>query len=308
MPNYLITGGAGFIGSHLVRALLAGGHRVRVLDDLSTGRASNLDAVSGDIEFIEGSIVDREIVDRAMQGCDFCLHQAALPSVPRSVKDPWTSNRTNVEGSLNVFLAARDAGVGRVVYASSSSVYGDAESMPVVETMPRQPLSPYAVSKATVESYADSFSRLYDLQLVGLRYFNVFGPRQDPDSPYAAVIPKFIRRLQSGEAPQIYGDGMQARDFTFIDNVVSANLLATELDEPLSGVFNVACGQSVTLLDMVAALQPMLGVNIEPEFLPPRAGDIRKSWANIDAARATFGYSPKVEFEEGLRRTAEAME
>jgi len=308
MPTYLVTGGAGFIGSHLVRALLEAGHGVRVLDDLSTGHAAHLDAVREDIAWFEGSIVDRDLVSKAVQGCDFCLHQAALPSVPRSVQDPWTSNRINVEGSLNVLLAARDAGLRRVVYASSSSVYGDAPTMPVFERLPRQPLSPYAVSKAAVEAYAESFTRLYDLELVGLRYFNVFGPRQDPDSPYAAVIPKFIRRLRAGEPPEIYGDGQQARDFTYVDNVVSANLLASELDAPLSGVFNVACGTSITLIETVTALQRTLGTDIAPEFLPPRPGDIQRSWANVEAARDAFGYQPVVEFEEGLRRTVEAIE
>ncbi|MBI1320380.1 MAG: NAD-dependent epimerase/dehydratase family protein [Candidatus Hydrogenedens sp.] len=305
MARYLITGGAGFIGSHLAAALAASGHAVRVIDNLSTGRREKLDGIEA--EFIQGDILDTDALAGAMAGQDYCLHLAALPSVPRSIQDPRASNRANVEGSINVFLAARDAGVKRVVYASSSSVYGNAATMPLVETLPRQPLSPYAVSKATVEWYAASFQALYGIELVGLRYFNVFGPRQDPDSPYAAVIPKFIRRILAGEAPEIYGDGKQARDFTFVDNVVSANLKACAAGDNIGGIYNVACGDSISLLDLCGLLGQVLHTRVLPVLLPPRAGDIRRSWADITAARAAFGYEPVVAFEDGLRRTADSL-
>jgi len=307
MAEFLITGGAGFIGSHLAAALLHQHRTVRVFDNFSTGNRSKLKKIASEIEVVEGDILDRDALAAAMAGCDYCLHQAALPSVPRSVNDPWASNRANVEGSINVFLAARDAGVKRVIYASSSSVYGNADTMPLVETLPRRPLSPYAVSKAAVELYAASFQSLYGIELVGLRYFNVFGPQQDPDSPYAAVIPKFIRRVLAGEPPEIYGDGTQARDFTYVDNVVSANLKACAAPGPLGGVYNAACGNSISLLELCEMLGTTLGRALEPVFLPARAGDIRRSWADIGAARDVFGYEPVVDFAEGLRHTAEAL-
>ena len=307
MAQYLVTGGAGFIGGHLARRLCRDGHEVRILDDFSTGKRGNLDGLEDSVEIIEANILDRDAVRSAMRGVEVCLHQAALPSVPRSVADPWTSNRVNVEGTLNVFLAARDARVRRVVYASSSSVYGDADSYPVHEQMPRRPLSPYAVSKATAELYAESFSRLYGIDFVGLRYFNVFGPRQDPDSPYAAVIPKFITAMKRGERPVIFGDGQQARDFSAVANVVEANLKAASAPGNISGVYNVACGEPITLLQLVDALNAALGSNIEPELASPRDGDIKLSWAAIERARQAFGYEPVVTFEEGLEETVVSL-
>lgn len=308
MARYLVTGGAGFIGGHLARCLCRDGHEVRILDDFSTGKRGNLEGFEDSVEIFEASILDRDAVRSAMQGVEVCLHQAALPSVPRSVADPWSSNRVNVEGTLNVFLAARDAGVRRVVYASSSSVYGDADSYPAHEQMPRRPLSPYAVSKATTELYAESFVRLYGQDIVGLRYFNVFGPRQDPDSPYAAVIPRFIRAMRRGERPVIFGDGHQARDFTAVGNVVSANLKAAEAPGAIAGVYNIACGKPVTLLQLVEALNAALGSNIAPELASPRDGDIKLSWAAIERARQVFGYEPIVSFEEGLKETVASLQ
>lgn len=332
MAAYLVTGGAGFIGSHLVHALLARGDDARVLDDFSTGRRSNLAEVEGRIELIEGSICDREVVARAMAGVECCFHQAAIPSVPRSVADPWASNRANVEGTLNVFLAARDAGVRRVVFASSSSVYGNTATYPVHEELPLAPISPYGVSKAACEMYARAFAGLYDIDLVGLRYFNVFGPRQDPESQYAAVVPLFIKAMLAGERPPVNGDGGQSRDFTFVENVVAANLAAANFAVAnsaagklhvanlaganvaagdnagrLSGVYNVACGAASSVLDVVAHLNRILGTAIEPVFRPARPGDIRRSLADIRKASAAFGYRPQVGLEEGLRRTVAWM-
>ncbi|HNR31493.1 MAG TPA: SDR family oxidoreductase [Candidatus Hydrogenedentes bacterium] len=303
MARYLVTGGAGFIGSNMARALVARGEQVRVLDDFSTGRRINLGDIARDVEVVEGSICDPDVVKRAMTSVAYCLHLAAIPSVPRSVADPLRSNRVNVEGSLNVILAARDAGVRRVVYASSSSVYGNAPPGRLVEDLPRAPVSPYGVSKAATEMYAETFNRLYDLELVGLRYFNVFGPRQDPDSPYAAVIPIFIRALRAGLRPPVHGDGRQSRDFTYVDNVVEANLRACACPERIAGVYNVACGATASVLDLVATLNSVLGTRLEPEFLPARPGDIRDSQADIRRAGRAFGYAPQVSLREGLERT-----
>lgn len=303
MATYLVTGGAGFIGSNLVHALLAEGHAVRVLDDFSTGRRDNLREVANAIALTEGSILDRECLAGVMAGVDYCLHQAALPSVPRSVADPWTSNRTNVEGALNVFLAARDAGVKRTVFASSSSVYGNAHPMPLREDMTPAPRSPYAITKATDEQYARVFGELYGMELVGLRYFNVFGPRQDPASQYAAVVPIFLRHMLAGSAPPVHGDGQQARDFCFIDNVVHANLAACAHPAPLGGVYNIACGESHTVCDLVQYLNELLGTDLAPAFAASRAGDIRQSWADISRAGAAFGFAPRVRVREGLERT-----
>ncbi|MBP8130433.1 MAG: SDR family oxidoreductase [Candidatus Hydrogenedentes bacterium] len=304
MARYLVTGGAGFIGSNLVRALLARGEQVRVLDDFATGRRVNIAEVTDRVDVVEGSICDADAVRRAMSGVDYCLHLAAIPSVPRSVADPLRSNRVNVEGTLQVFLAARDAEVKRVVYASSSSVYGNAPPGPLAEGLPRAPVSPYGVSKAAAEMYAETFSRLYGVDLVGLRYFNVFGPRQDPNSPYAAVIPIFIRALRGGRRPPVHGDGGQSRDFTFVDNVVEANLLACACPGRIAGVYNVACGDSTPVLGLADMLNAILGTRIEPEYLPARPGDIRDSRADISRARQAFGYVPRVSLREGLERTA----
>jgi len=303
MAAFLITGGAGFIGSNLAHALAAQGESVRILDDFSTGRRRNLEGLGSRVEIIEGSVCDRAILDEAMRGVRYCFHQAAIPAVPRSIAAPEATNRANVEGTLNVFLAARAAGVERVTYASSSSVYGNAQIFPLAETLPRAPISPYAVSKAAAEMYAEVFSDLYGLDLVGLRYFNVFGPRQDPHSDYAAVIPRFIVHLLRGEAPIIFGDGAQARDFTFVDNVVDANLRASRASGPLRGVYNIACGHPVSVLDLAQSLGRLTGVPVPPEFHPARPGDILRSWADIGKAQAAFGYRPSVSLEEGLERT-----
>ena len=303
MACFLVTGGAGFIGSNLVVALVKAGHSVRVLDDYSTGRPENLRDCPGTIEVFEGSICDRDLVAAAMAGVDFCLHQAAVPSVPRSIKDPWKSNRANVEGSINVFLAARDAGVKRVVFASSSSVYGRSRKLPLREDQPVNPISPYGTSKAAAEFYARVFADLYGLDIVGLRYFNVFGPRQDPTSQYAAVVPNFISRMLTGESPEVDGDGRQARDFSFIENVISANLKACLCDGPLAGIYNVACGTSTSILGLVEMLNAILGTSLEPIHRAAREGDIRDSLADITRAGKAFGYEPVVDVETGLRRT-----
>lgn len=270
MARYLVTGGAGFIGSHLVRALIARGNAVGVLDDFSTGKRENLVGVEPLVELFEGDILDRDLVARAMRGADYCLHQAAIPSVPRSVADPWTTNRANVEGTLNVLVAARDAGVRRVVFASSSSIYGHAETMPVHEGLPRAPISPYGVSKATDELYADVFSEIYGLDVVALRYFNVFGPRQDPGSAYAAVLPIFLEKMLRGERPPVHGHGHQARDFTFVDNVVQANLRACQVEGAIAGAYNIACGNSTSVLELVDMLNALLGTTLPRSPARPR--------------------------------------
>lgn len=304
MARFLITGGAGFIGSNCVRFLLDTAHDVVVLDDFSTGRRENLRDISGHIEVIEGSICDKETAACAMRGVDYCMHLAAVPSVPRSVSDPWTSNRVNVEGAINVFIAARDAGVQRIVFASSSSVYGDANVMPLHEALSRAPISPYGVSKACSEHYAEVFSSLYDMDIVCFRYFNVFGPRQNPASQYAAVVPRFITQLLRNEAPIIFGDGLQSRDFTFVENVARANLQACLAPGRIAGIYNIACGGAVSVLELAQALGAILGVSVTPAFQPARSGDIMHSLADISRARETLGYAPTVSLEEGLRRTA----
>lgn len=303
MSKFVVTGGAGFIGSHLVRALIARGNAVTVVDDFSTGKRENLQGVESLVELLEGSIEDRALLAHAMRDADYCLHQAAIPSVPRSVADPWASNRANVEGTLNVFVAARDAGVKRVAFASSSSVYGNTDQVPVHEGLPRAPISPYGVTKATDELYAEVFSGLYGLDVVALRYFNVFGPRQAPDSAYAAVIPIFLQHMLRGERPPVHGHGHQARDFTFVDNVVQANLRACQVEGSIAGVYNIACGASTSVVELVAALNALLNTQLAPDHQPARAGDILRSWADISKARKTFGYAPMVTLNEGLEKT-----
>ena len=303
--RYLVTGGAGFIGSHIVDELVRRGETVRVLDNLATGKRENLADAWDRIEFIEGSLTDPATVQRAMQGVNYVLHQGALPSVPRSVADPATSHEVNVTGTVNVLIAARDAGVQRLVYAASSSAYGNSPTLPKCEDMPTNPLSPYAVSKLAGEHYCRAFHQVYGLETVCLRYFNVFGPRQDPKSQYAAVIPRFIEMMRRGEPPTIYGDGSQSRDFTYVANVVQANLLAATAPGAAGRVVNVACGQRHTLLDLVAALNRLLGTDLEPAFQPDRAGDVKHSLADIGAAKELLGYEMLVPFEEGLRRTVE---
>lgn len=314
MSSYLITGGAGFIGSNLVEATLRQGHRVRVLDDFSTGRRKNLaeaDAWSADsggaLEILEGDIRRDDICRAAVEGVDYVLHQAAIPSVQRSVQDPRSSHDVNCNGSLNLLLAARDAKVSRFVFASSSSIYGESESLPKVETMPDAPISPYGLQKQAAESYCRLFHSLYGLPTVALRYFNVFGPRQDPASEYSAVIPLFITAAKAGNAPTIFGDGEQTRDFTYIDNVVQANLKACEAKEPAFGrAFNVGCGVRISLNELVRQIGEQLGRAVEAKHADPRPGDIRHSLASIDAAREALAFDPDVDVSEGLRRTVGA--
>ncbi|MEP0846481.1 MAG: SDR family oxidoreductase [Phycisphaerae bacterium] len=305
MSVHLVTGGAGFIGSHIVRSLVADGLRVRVLDDFSTGRRRNLADVAQRVEVIEGSICDPAAVKSAMRGVETVFHLAARSSVPRSVEQPAETNEVNVNGTLNLLLAARDAGVRRFVYSSSSSAYGETPKLPKVETDAPAPLSPYAVSKLAAEHYCTCFAKVYGLATVSLRYFNVFGPRQDPNSPYAAVIPAFLSRMVRGQRPVIFGDGEQSRDFCYIDNVVAANRLAARA-EGLSGeAVNIACGERTTLNAIVRTINELLGARLEPEYREPRPGDVRHSLADIDAARRVLGYRPQVMFGDGLRRTLE---
>jgi nucleoside-diphosphate-sugar epimerase len=300
----LVTGGGGFIGSHLVERLVRDGHRVRVLDNFTTGHRRNLDAVIDDVELVEGDMQSYERAHNAVRGCEIVLHQAAMPSVPRSVQDPLTSNASNVIGTLNVLLAARDSGVRRVVFASSSSVYGANPDLPKREDMSALPISPYAVAKLAGEGYCRSFTDVYGLETVALRYFNVFGPRQDPLSAYAAVVPNFITAALKGEAPVIYGDGEQSRDFTYIDNVVEANLLAMTASDVVGRVYNIACGERTSLNDLVAAIGRVLDRSIEPRYAQPRAGDVRHSLADTSRAQEELGYRVGVSLEDGLARTA----
>ena len=302
---YLVTGGAGFIGSHISERLVREGHVVRVLDDFSSGHEANLESFRSGVELIRGDICDKRLVSEATNGVDVVFHEAALGSVPRSVADPVTTHEVNITGTLNVLLAARDAGVKRVVYASSSSVYGETPVLPKREDMMVQPLSPYALSKLVGEHYASVFKHVYGFEVVSLRYFNIFGPRQDPESQYAAVIPRFITALLEGKAPVVYGDGLQSRDFTFVDNVVDANLLAAEAEGVAARAFNVACGGRYTLLDLLARLKEILGSDIEPIHEAARAGDVRASQASIEAAEQALGYRVSVDFEEGLRKTVD---
>jgi len=303
--KYLVTGGAGFIGSNLAAELLKRGHQVRVLDNFSTGSRENILSLDGSVEIIEGDLRSYHIVRAAVEGMDFILHQGALPSVPRSIADPVTSNEVNVTGTLNILHAALDAGVKRVVFASSSSIYGDSPTLPKKEEMTPNPLSPYAVSKLAGEKYCQVFARIYGLHTVALRYFNVFGPRQNPDSQYSAVIPKFIKAMLNGQSPTIYGDGEQSRDFTYIANVVEANILATEVDCPAGVVMNCAAHQRITLNQLVEILNKILNTDIKPQYTDPRPGDVKHSFADITKIKEALGYEPKILFEEGLRRTVE---
>jgi UDP-glucose 4-epimerase len=301
--RYLVTGGAGFIGSHIVEALLEQGATVRVLDNFSTGRPENLAPFIDHIELFEADLRESEAVRRAVDGVTYVLHQAALPSVPRSVQDPLTTHACNITGTLNLLLACRDVGVRRVVYASSSSVYGDSAELPKRETMVPEPKSPYAVSKLAGEQYCQAFQQVYELETVCLRYFNVFGPRQDPNSPYAAVISKFITRMLRGEPPIIQGDGLQSRDFTYVTNNVRANILAAMVPNVAGQVFNIACGQRYTLLDLVDSLNSILQTDIEPRHSDPRPGDVRHSEADIRVAQTFLNYEAKIDFREGLEGT-----
>jgi nucleoside-diphosphate-sugar epimerase len=304
MAKTLVTGGAGFIGSHLVDALLARGDEVVVYDNLATGSKENIEHVKGRITFFEEDIRDPQALAHAMKGVDYVLHEAALGSVPRSIADPALSNEVNITGTLNVLIAARDAGVKRLVHASSSSIYGDSDVHPKHEGLPFKPKSPYALNKVAAEEYCRIFFDAYGFETIALRYFNVFGPRQSPKGAYAAVIPLFVEAILNGRRPRINGDGKHSRDFTYVDNVVQANLKALGAPASAAGkAYNAGAGGEYSLLQLVAAINEATGQNIEPEFGPERAGDIKHSNASIDRARAAFGYEPNVTFEEGIRRT-----
>jgi UDP-glucose 4-epimerase len=303
LTSYLVTGGAGFIGSNIVAELVRRGERVRVLDNFSTGRRENLAPFLQCIDLIQGDVCDLPTVRQAVEGMDYVLHQAALPSVQRSVDDPLATHAANTTGTLHLLIAARDAGVNRVVYASSSSVYGDSPTLPKREDMLPRPKSPYAVSKLTGAHYCQAFTEVFGLETVCLRYFNVFGPRQDPTSQYAAVVPLFITAMLQGEPPIVHGDGHQSRDFTFVSNVVRANLLAATTPNVAGRVFNIACGQRYTLLDLIAILNEILETHITPTHTVPRPGDVRHSLADIAAAQETLGYRVEVDLHEGLRQT-----
>jgi len=305
MARWLVTGGAGFIGSHLAVALLDRGETVRVADDLSTGQPANLAVLDGRGEVLTGDLADIEFARAATRGVDVVLHQAAIPSVPRSVADPLTSHRANVDATLAVLVAAREAGVRRVVYAASSSAYGDTPELPKREDMVPNPLSPYALQKLIGEQYLQLFTRLYGLDTVSIRYFNVFGPRQDPSSPYSGVIALFVTRLLAGLPPLIIGDGEQTRDFTYVDNVVDGVLKAAVAPDASGRVINVATGRQISINQLAQALQRLLGTNLAPQFAEARAGDVRDSLADIGLARQVLGYEPRISFEEGLRRTVD---
>ncbi len=302
MPKYVVTGGAGFIGSHLVEELLKRGESVRIVDNFVTGRRENV-PTHASVELLEGDVSDPTVAKRAAAGCEFVIHQAAIPSVPRSVADPYTSHRANVDGTLQMLLAARDAKVKRLVFAGSSSVYGDTAVLPKREDMRPHPLSPYALQKLIGEQYLAIFTRLYSLETVTTRYFNVFGPRQQPGSPYSGVISLFIDALVKDQQPAIHGDGKQTRDFTYVGDVVQGVLRCCEAPGVSGEVLNLANGGRISLLDLVRSLNVILKKNIAPVFGPPRAGDVRDSQADTFKARKLLGYEPTVAFEEGLRRT-----
>jgi UDP-glucose 4-epimerase len=304
MAHYLVTGGAGFIGSHLCTELVRRGETVRVVDSLITGKRANL-AHLPQVEFIEGDLADLDVAHRCVKGVDYVLHQAAIPSVPRSVEDPITCNRANVDASLNLLVAARDARVKRVVYAGSSAAYGNSETLPKVETMATEPLSPYGLQKLVVEDYCSLFTTLYGLETVTTRYFNVFGPRQDPSSPYSGVISLFISALCEGRQPTIFGDGQHTRDFTYVANVVDGVLRASQAAGVAGEVINVATGTRVSLNELFKTIRTLLNANVEPKYAPPRAGDVRDSQADISKARRLLGYAPTVTFEQGLKNTVE---
>ena len=302
--SILVTGGAGFIGSHIARALVAQGKSVRIFDNFSTGKDANLDDLAGRVEVVRGDLRDMKILENALAGVTHVYHQAAVGSVPRSIADPFETQTANVNGTLNLLWKAREAGVRRVVIAGSSSVYGDTPGMPRVETLMPSPLSPYALSKLSQEFFGKIFTKTFGLDTVTLRYFNIFGPYQDPDSEYAAVIPRFIRAMLTGQPVTINGNGEQSRDFTFVENAVSANLLAMETSSGVGEAYNVGCGSSYSILDLVKTLSEILGVTPVIRHNPPRAGDPAASLADITKARTILGYEPKVYFREGLERTA----
>jgi UDP-N-acetylglucosamine/UDP-N-acetyl-alpha-D-glucosaminouronate 4-epimerase len=301
--SYLVTGGAGFIGSHIVEALVKKGERVRVLDNFATGKRENIAPFIDDVELFEGDLRNLREVRKAVGGVEVVLHQGALPSVPKSVEDPAGSNESNITGTLHVLIASRDGGVKRVVYAASSSAYGDSPTLPKEETMKPEPRSPYAIQKYVGELYCRNFYELYGLETVSLRYFNVFGPRQDPNSQYAAVIPKFITALAGSRPPTIYGDGEQSRDFTYVENVVQANLLAAQAEGVAGEMMNFACGKRYTLNGLLRQIQEIMQTDIEPVYTDPRPGDVKHSLADIRKSQRLLGYTSHVPLEEGLRQT-----
>ena len=305
MGRYLVTGGAGFIGSHITERLVRDGHQVRVLDDLSSGRLENLAPVSAKIEMVQGDIRDRAVVRKALKGVEYVIHQAAWRSVPKSMTDPYGYTEVNVLGTVNVLEAAATEKAKRLVLASSSSVYGDSERMPLRDDQPVAPISPYALSKLSGEQCCQLFSRSFGLETVSLRYFNVFGPRQSLENEYAVVVPKFATCMLRGEPPPIHGDGKQSRDFTYIENVVEANVRAAVAPGASGEVFNIACGAAQSVLDLVSELNGILGSKIAPTFLPPRPGDVRRTLADISEAERRMGWRPSVDFREGLKRTVE---
>ena len=305
--SVLVTGGAGFIGSNLVRALLERGNSVRVLDNFATGNRANLAGLEDDVEVVEGELRSYERVHNAVRGVELVFHQGALPSVPRSVQDPLTTSAVTIEGTLNVLLAARDENVRRVVYASSSSVYGNSGTLPRTESQQPDPISPYAVAKLAAERYCVSFHRVYGLEAVALRYFNVFGPRQDPKSQYAAVVPRFLAAIDAGEQVPIHGDGTQLRDFTYVANVVAANLLAGDAKGAGGTVLNIATGRQASVNELADVIGSVLGKPVEKNYVPVRTGDVRDSWADVSEARRVLGYETAVGLEEGLRLTADAL-
>ncbi len=302
MEKFLVTGGAGFIGSNICRKLVSQGCFVRVLDNLLTGKKSNLAGIIEKIEFVEADMGDSEVAHAAMKNIDVILHQGALPSVPRSVDDPALTHRHCVDATFTLLMAARDARVKRFVYAASSSAYGDAPTSPKVETMPCNPLSPYAVGKLVGEYYCSVFSKVFDLETISLRYFNVFGPYQDPSSQYAAAIPAFVTAILKNQPPTIYGDGEQSRDFTYIDNVVEANLLAARTKRTKGEVINIACGQAVTVNTIIEMINQLLGKNVTPVYAPARPGDVKHSLADITLAGRLLNFQPKMQFQEGLEK------
>jgi UDP-glucose 4-epimerase len=302
MEKFLVTGGAGFIGSNICRRLVEEGYFVRVVDNLLTGKKSNLEGVMDNVEFIEADMGDDAVARSALKDIDVVLHQGALPSVPRSVDNPAATHRHCVDATFTLLLAARDAGVKRFVYASSSSAYGDTPTLPKVETMPPSPLSPYAVGKLVGEYYCSVFYNVYGLETISLRYFNVFGPYQDPTSQYAAAIPAFVTAILKDEPPTIYGDGQQSRDFTYVDNVVEANLLAARAKQTKGEVLNIACGEAITVNAIIDMINEILGKDIKPIYTDPRPGDVRHSLADISAVKKLLGFKPKVSFRNGLQK------